>query len=405
MASHPAMLLDPKGAKRRAQSNGNIPNSSSPAYDFSPMDSPNVPSETPKDSFELWNHSSDPTLPHSPGLSSSDNSPALLTDLSSPVHFPLPSMDTAKNNPVVLEEASTEAEASVSAVPQTDSPVKSADVLASVEDHVLSPQMETEVLSGNDAVSAYPPVNPDLQDGDIAMFDELPRPDVPCVDSATQIDISAMAANTVDPTPNLPSYDLSYPVASPVLVLMSTDEPESSGLLLEGTGKHNGNRAIPVSPMAPAGTATVSRFREPTTRTPSAVNSGASTPAPQASSNMTVQFTTANNDDDDNESDAKRSHREISDDEDSFDRRNLISNVYGVEDRKRQPVKRIKTASEQASAANTPVTISGDSGIGRWMKEGEEKPASVSTVSDVVDLTAGKIFDFSPPSAGRFDMF
>ena len=343
MASHPAMLLDPKGAKRQAQSNGNHPDSSSPALDLFPMDSPNIPCEVPKDASEPLTLLSDLASPHSPGFSSPGLPPGLSADLSSPVHFSLPSMDTSV--------------------------------------------MSTEV-----PVSIDPPVNSDPQNGDIAMFGEFSGLDVPRVDSAAQIDTLAMAAETTDPYSVSHSRVLFSPIAPPALGPMSTDEPESLGLLLEGTGKQNGNLSIPVSPMAPAGTANVSRFRGPTPRSPATVISGISTPAPQASPNMTVQFTTTH--DDDNESDAKRSYHEISDNEDSFDSHNLISNVYGAETRKRQPVKKIKTASEQASAANTPVSVSGDSGLGKWMKEGEDKPASVSTGSDVVDLTEGKNFYF-----------
>jgi SNF2 family DNA or RNA helicase len=453
MSSHPIMLLDPKGAKRQAQSNGNHPDSSSPPHDLSPMDFPNVPSEASKDPFDPLTYSSHL---RSTALSSSDITP----DPSSPVHFSLLAMDTTMGTGIhtslELEKGLIEAEASVPDVPQ----MGSTDFLVSDGDNALYTLMETEVLPANDPVSNDPPMKPDSQDdddiksandlvssdspvkpdfhdgdiatsangpvsvdpsvnldlqngtrfmsenhvaspeapansvpqnGDIAMSDELPGPDATYVDSATQIDTSSMAANTIDHDSNLPSCDSFLPIVSLALDPMPTGEPESLGLLLEYTGKQNGTRSIHGSPMAPAGTATVARLRDPPSRAPSAVNSEASTPAPQAAPSMAFQFTTPN--DDESESDAKRSHHEISDDENKFDRRNLLSNVYGVEDRKRQ-LKKIKTASEQASGANTPISISGDSSIGKYMKEGEEKQASASTVADVVDLTAGKIVHF-----------
>lgn len=141
--------------------------------------------------------------------------------------------------------------------------------------------------------------------------------------------------------------------------------------------------------MAPAGTATVTRFRQPIARA-SSVTSGTSTPAPKSESSLSVQFTTAHDEDD--ESDTKRSFSEVSDDdEDANHRPNLIENVYGVETRKHQPIKKIKSehgSEQESNITKAPVSISGDSGLGKWVKEGEQS-TPIPSASDVVDLTTG----------------
>ncbi|KAL1965519.1 hypothetical protein VTN77DRAFT_5602 [Rasamsonia byssochlamydoides] len=71
----------------------------------------------------------------------------------------------------------------------------------------------------------------------------------------------------------------------------------------------------------------------------------------------------------------------------------LIEDMYGVERREDQPQKRVKTGKEveekSVTRAKSRVEISGNSGLGDWMKEGRETPG---TTPDVVDLTsdAGK---------------
>lgn len=112
-------------------------------------------------------------------------------------------------------------------------------------------------------------------------------------------------------------------------------------------------------------------------------------------SDIKVQFTTTNNDG--NESETKRSYHDISDSEDGARPGSLIEGMFDVERRKNQPIKKIKTddpAEENTLAPQKTVAISSNSGLGQWMKEGEAKPGTTPTpgLSDVVDLTAGMIF-------------
>lgn len=127
----------------------------------------------------------------------------------------------------------------------------------------------------------------------------------------------------------------------------------------------------------------------------SRTTSAASSPAPSQITlpksipepDLTVQFTSGQDDPDD--SDAKRSHYEISDAEDEPRHGNMIESVYGVEKRSHQPkpMKRMKTEDAHPNNSSQPVAMSGDSGLGQWMKEGEAGPAKVPSVQDVVDLT------------------
>ncbi|KAJ5776595.1 uncharacterized protein N7511_001606 [Penicillium nucicola] len=140
--------------------------------------------------------------------------------------------------------------------------------------------------------------------------------------------------------------------------------------------------------MAPPGTATPSfRGSSPGMGSPKPSTSRVSSPAPKSESNLTIQFTTSL--DEANESDSKRSHYEMSDEED-IRRPNFIEDIYGVEQRKNPPTKKVKTdnTDEQPKMANTPITISGDTGLGNFMKEGEGKQFTAATSSTVVDLTA-----------------
>jgi hypothetical protein len=81
-------------------------------------------------------------------------------------------------------------------------------------------------------------------------------------------------------------------------------------------------------------------------------------------------------------------------DEEDVRRPNLIEDVYGVEHRKNPPTKKVKTddTDEKPNMANTPITISGDTGLGKFMKEGEGNQTATQNASAVVDLTAGKVF-------------
>ncbi|KAJ5508331.1 hypothetical protein N7527_010474 [Penicillium freii] len=335
MASHAAMLLNPKGSKRQAQSNGNPP-SSSPASDLPPMDAVDMPCEFASDNSEPMTYSPVLPSPDSPGSSSHTSSP--------------PCVDTVDTSatPRDLHDAP---EAPVHLGTQMDTQDMCTDMMHPAESCVASaPQMDTSVMH---ARSLGPSDSP------------LPR-----------------APNSLDPSSNLSS-----PPADPMLL----DPTDSQGLLLEGLAKKQGNGSSPASPMVHTGTAAATHFHEPTVHTSPNVLSGTSTPAVKSESSVAVQFSTTH--DEDNESDTKRSHQEMSDDEDIIHRPNLIENIYGVEKRKNQPMKKVKTehdVEEKANMATAPVSISGDSGLGKWMKEEDVKPTSVSTTPSVVDLTADR---------------
>ncbi|KAF3025341.1 hypothetical protein E8E15_008776 [Penicillium rubens] len=340
MASHAAMLLNPKGARRQAQSDGNPPLPSSPASDLPTMDGPAMPHESPVNKYGTITCSPALVSPGSPGTSSrvstlpcvdTTDTSAMSKDLDSPeapVHH-----DTEMDTQLMSTEIIHPAEPCVFPAPQMDTPV-----------------MHTKSLGPAESLCPCPP-------------------------------------HLLDPSSSLSSHNLS-PLSTPTdpMVLDSTD---SQGLLLEGPGKQQGNGPSFASSMAPAGTSAVKGIRHPNIHTSPGVASGISTPAVKPESNLTVQFSTTH--DEDNDSDTKRSHREMSDDESIAYRPNLIENVYGVEKRKNQPTKKIKTdhnVEENPNVTKAPVSISGDSGLGKWMKEEDVKSSPISTTSNVVDLTA-----------------
>ncbi len=163
------------------------------------------------------------------------------------------------------------------------------------------------------------------------------------------------------------------------------EAPESSGcagLQSSGSGPQVPSRspqqpAPQISPIAPPGTVPIMRPRSDQTST----------------EDVTVLFANAR---DGEESDSKRTYQEISDSDDARPRsRNLIENIYDVEQRRLgyQPTKkqRLHETDTKVNMTNKPV-IATDNRLGQWMKEGESKPNSVSTsdptASDVVDLTA-----------------
>ncbi|KAJ5084032.1 hypothetical protein NUU61_008611 [Penicillium alfredii] len=152
----------------------------------------------------------------------------------------------------------------------------------------------------------------------------------------------------------------------------------------------NGISRNPAPPMAPSGTVLAARALGTATRDSSPrLSSTTSSPAPNdltpIDSDLAVQFTSVH--DDGNESDAKRSFYDISDGEDVVHSGSLIEGVYGVEQRRNQPSKRVRTADETLATTNKPVTISGNTGLRKWMKEGETTPAPTPAASDIVDLT------------------
>jgi SNF2 family DNA or RNA helicase len=167
-------------------------------------------------------------------------------------------------------------------------------------------------------------------------------------------------------------------------------------LLATGASQQNMNRS-PLSSaqqIAPPGTVPVIRSYKTESRNPSmtttpATSSPARSIAPKADLDLAVQFTSVN--DEGNESDAKRSYHDISDVDDARPW-NLIEGVYDVEQRRQQqPL--VKKQKLEAEASNTafakrPVAMSGDSGLGQFMKDGEAKPNPLAAPADVVDLTA-----------------
>ncbi|OQE46384.1 hypothetical protein PENCOP_c001G03106 [Penicillium coprophilum] len=338
MASHAAMLLNPKGSKRQAQSSGNPPFSSSPASDLPPMDDVAMSSESPSDKSGPMN-----------------SAPAL----ASPHVSTLPCVDTIgasamSRNPLDPPEAPVHlgTEMGTKSMPS--------NMMYNAESCVPpAPQMDTSVMRGNllGPGDSFPP----------------------------------RALDLFDPSLSLSSHNLSSPFMSHSTESMLLDSKDFQGSLLEGPGKQR-NGSYPASPMAPAGTAAATRFEQHTTRTsrtsPSVV-SGISTPAVKSEPSLMVQFSTTHDEDD--ESDTKRSHREMSDEEGITYRPNLIENIYGVEKRKNQPTKKMKTEHDAEEKPNMPtalVSISGDSGFGKWMKEEDVKPTPTSTTPNVVDLTA-----------------
>ncbi|KAI2686174.1 hypothetical protein DTO012A7_1832 [Penicillium roqueforti] len=339
MASHAAMLLNPKGAKRQAQSNGNPPFASSPASDLSPVGAVAMSREFTSDNTRPVTYSSALSSPAFPDASS---------HVSTPTH--VNTMDTSAMPRVLLDIP----EASFHLDTQIDTRPTSADMMHSAEFRLpTAPQMDTPVMHTK---SLWP------------------------TDS-----VSPCALNSLDPPSSLSSHNSSSLVTSSPTDPMHLDPTDSQCLLLECTGKHHGNSSSPGSPMATAGTAADTRFHQSTSRTSPSVPS-ISTPVVKPDSNLTVQFTTTH--DEDMESDTKRSHREMSEDEDMTYRPNLIENVYGVEKRKNQPTKKVKTEHEKPNMANGPVSISGNSGLGKWMKEDDAKSTPIPTTLNVVDLTA-----------------
>lgn len=335
MASHAAMLLNPKGFKRQAQGSGNSPFSSSPASDLPSLDAVAISYDFPSEKFE--------SRTNSPGTSS--------------YVYTLHTMDTSAM-PSDLHDLP---EAPVHLGTKMDTKSMPMDMIPPAESCVLSaPQMDTSIMHTKLLGPA----------------DSSP----PCAPNSPGLS-SSLSSHNIPPL-------VTYPPADPMLL----DPTDAQGLLLKDPGKQPANGSSPASPMAPAGTLAAARFHQPTIRTSPNTASGISTPAVKSESSLTVQFSTTH--DEENESDTKRSHHEMSDEEDNIYRPNLIENIYGVEKRKKQPAKKIKTehdVEDKPNMAKTPVSIPGDSGLGKWMKENNLKQTSVSTTPSVVDLTAGII--------------
>jgi len=217
--------------------------------------------------------------------------------------------------------------------------------------------------NGNDPTSPLLPGN--AQQFDLHPFDNMPQDP---------------AGNPACPTPD-------------PIDLNSTGHCDLPSAVVSQQNMNRSPRAA-APPIAPPGTVPIVRPSQTESRnlsrtTRPATSSSAPSNAPKPVSDPAVQFTSV--DDEGNESDAKRSYYEIGDAEDVARSRNLIEDVYDVEQRRHQPMmKRQKLEEEDSKAtfAKRPVAISGNSGLGQFMKDGEAKPTPPPSAADVVDLTA-----------------
>lgn len=215
------------------------------------------------------------------------------------------------------------------------------------------------------------------------------------------------------PSPSPPDMDLSQKIFSdstmaidPDMSLSGTEDPMDlsttemvpvhslTPTLGQPTSKNSPRGSAP--PIAPPGTSpiVVPRKDIPQSLTTEKNTSNISSPASDALKSepaSAYEFTTGRTDD--SESDAKRSRHELSDSEDSGLARNLIEDMYGVQQRIHQPAKKVKLQGEEESkvgSSNMPVNIAGGSDLGKFMKEGEGDPPLRNSV---VDLTADSAKD------------
>ncbi|KAJ5173422.1 hypothetical protein N7492_006015 [Penicillium capsulatum] len=158
-------------------------------------------------------------------------------------------------------------------------------------------------------------------------------------------------------------------------------------------GQQNANNSPrrPPSSMAPPGTASATDFSNVVPRNSSSKPATVASTSPhlEASNSdpdQVVEFT--NTHDPENDSDTKRSYYDVSDSDDGPQPRRLIEDIYGVEQRRQQPMKKRKMEKGLKPAPITrPVVISGNTGIGEFIKEGDVQQSATTNLSDVVDLT------------------
>lgn len=130
------------------------------------------------------------------------------------------------------------------------------------------------------------------------------------------------------------------------------------------------------------------------TRTPSLAGDavGASAQVHQAAPTIDVEFASASSDfESDDRTSTKRSSEHLDDDGPDARHGSLIENMYGVERRASQPIKRVKVEKDQEMKAGQTTNFSGtgNSELGGWMKEGRDQADSSSSTANVVDLTTG----------------
>ncbi|PYH49239.1 uncharacterized protein BP01DRAFT_287647 [Aspergillus saccharolyticus JOP 1030-1] len=132
------------------------------------------------------------------------------------------------------------------------------------------------------------------------------------------------------------------------------------------------------------------------TRTPSLVDDAGSvsSQAPQvAPTTIDVEFVSASPDfDEGDRRSIKRGseHLDVDDDVTGARPGSFIEDMYGVERRVRQPIKKIKAErDEEVKPGKTDTNFSGggNSELGSWMKEGRDQADSSSSAANVVDLT------------------
>lgn len=190
----------------------------------------------------------------------------------------------------------------------------------------------------------------------------------------------------------------------------SSHPEDHSGSLRQGLKQQDATRAGGASPVAaPAGTFSTAhqllnpRSQSTSSRTGPKSGSRSSSIPPQPAKNdvlsakdesqprrdVDVEF--INGDFPNGEEGETKTKRPREDDSPGGGHVSLIENMYGVERREDQPQKRVKTAKEVEEKFLTRMKsqfeISGNGGLGDWMKEGKETPG---TTPDVVDLTSGK---------------
>lgn len=309
MASQAAMFLDPKGSKKRAQSNGNNLLSSSPTCDIPPIHPVAISGMSPPKESGNLTSSDSPSC--SPGSSSSISSALLL-------------MDT------------------------TETAAMRDDLLGSPKASIrLEPKMNSQ---------------------------PMPIDGIDPVESSISCDSTSGGFSCGLSSPSNIST-----ITCPLLYHTIPDSPDIQSSLLKGAGEKRSNGSSLGSPMAPAGTTSSSLLQQPTYHATS--NDMTKKTTSTLDSGPSVQFTTIN--DDGNESDSKRSFCEISDDNtDSDHRPNLIENVYDVQVRRHQPTKKVKTEhdfEQKPNMAKAPISVSEDSGLGKWMKEDGGKSTPLST--------------------------
>ena len=112
-----------------------------------------------------------------------------------------------------------------------------------------------------------------------------------------------------------------------------------------------------------------------------------SEPAPNTNNKMQFQFISSEDISSEEEGSIDRKRNRESKDL-TNEHKSLIEDIYNVERREDQPKKRIKTADDENTVikSKSQFNMSGNSGLGEYMKEGRQPS---ETATPVVDLTSG----------------